>query len=183
MKQSLKGGLVVAGMCTFFLGVSACVGAGADESAPASAPIKQEQKQEVKKPAKVYGVGDALKVGDVTFKVNEIKSAQQVGNEFLNKKTDQQFYMINISVTNNGKETIQTDESFFKLKGSGSTFEADSDATIYSNDDGEFIYQDVNPGITSTGWVVFEVPADKKEFKLNVQTGVFGTEQGVIDLK
>jgi hypothetical protein len=183
MKKANKGGLVVAGMCVFFLGVAACTGAGVEESAPTSAPAKVEQKQEVKKPAKVYGIGDSLQVGDVVFKVNEIKSTQYVGNEFLNKKTDQQFLMVNISVTNKGKETIQTDMDFFKLKGSGSTFEADSDATIYSNDGSEFIYEDVNPGITTSGWVVFEVPADQKNFKMDVQTGLFGTEKGAIELK
>lgn len=185
MNKSKKGGLVVAGMCTFFLGVAACTGAGVEDSAPASAPVKQEQKaeQKEKKPAKIYGIGDSLQVGEVVFKVNEIKSTQYVGSEFLNKKTDQQFLMVNISVTNKGKETIQTDMDFFKLKGNGSTFEADSDATIYSNDGSEFIYEDVNPGITTTGWVVFEVPADQHDFKMDVQTGLFGTEKGVIDLK
>jgi hypothetical protein len=182
MKKANKGGLVVAGMCVFFLGVAACTGAGVEDSAPASAPVKQEQKAE-KPVEKVYGIGDALKVGDVTFKVNEMKSVKQVGDEFLNKQTDQQFLMMNVSVSNGGKDTVTTDSSFFKLKKGETTYEADSEASIYANNADEFFYEDVNPGITSTGWVVFEVPADQKEFKMNVQTGAFGTEQGVIDLK
>lgn len=45
-----------------------------------------------------------------------------------------------------------------------------------------FLFDSINPGLTQTGNVLFEIPEKEKNFILNVQTGIFGTEQGEIKL-
>lgn len=45
-----------------------------------------------------------------------------------------------------------------------------------------FMYDGINPGLSQTGNVVFEIPEDLNDFELSVQTGFWGTEQGQIKI-
>lgn len=84
------------------------------------------------------------------------------------------------------------DSSFFKLKRGGKTYEADAAASLSANqgEDGNitnsFMAQDLNPDSEMSGKVVFDVTpeiAEATDLQLQVQTGAFGTETELINLK
>lgn len=129
-------------------------------------------------------IGDKLQVGDVVFTVNERSRATNVGGEYgVNSKGE--FLILDVSVENLGNEAITVDSSYFKLLSNGKTFEADSSAGIYANEDADFFYESINPDLTMTGKVVFDISTamHEEELVVQVQTGIFGTETGEIALR
>ncbi|WP_193767144.1 DUF4352 domain-containing protein [Lysinibacillus parviboronicapiens] len=130
-------------------------------------------------------IGEELKVGKVTFKANSIAEVNEISaaNGYMKYTPDADgavFLNVNVTVKNDGSEMIQTDSSFFKLKASNGASYAPS--TIIVADDKYFVFEGINPGLALTGNVVFEVPAGLTDLDLQVQTGFWGTETGVINL-
>jgi hypothetical protein len=173
---------------------------GEEETAePASTEPKAEEKEtaseekaaettteETTEEVTLAGLNQPLKVGDVTFTVSGKSTATEVGGEF-GQKAQGTYLIIDVAVKNEGKEAITTDSSFFKLVAGDVQYEADGVADVYVNESNSgFFLQQINPGLENIGKIVFDVPADvasNPELILNVQTGMFGTEQGQISLK
>lgn len=141
---------------------------------------KKEKKKET-----IAKIGDTLKVGDVEFKVNKFSSAKELGGEYGGAQSKGKYLVVNVTVTNRGKEELLVDSSFFKVKSDGKEYSSDGSAGIYANTDTPFFLTGINPDIALTGNVVFDLPPKlhKKELTLQVQTGLFGTETGKIELK
>jgi len=185
--------------------VIAIAGGGDDDKEQASevdteqpkVTANKEDEQESKKEAKkeetvVAGIGTALDVGKTTFTVNNKESTDQVGPSVLPQKASEKYVVIEVTFKNNGNEAVTMDTSFYKLKLGEKTYDADSMGSISANqgDDGSidnsFFLQSVNPDSTISGKVVFDVAesvATSEDLQLQVQTGFFGTETGIIDLK
>ncbi|WP_018392541.1 DUF4352 domain-containing protein [Bacillus sp. 37MA] len=111
-----------------------------------------------------------------------MSTATNLGGEY-GGNAKSQFTLIKVNVTNEGDEAITVDSNFFKLLSGGKTYKADGSAAIYANDDTGFFLESVNPGVALEGYVVFDVPADLPNPQLQVQTGFWGTETGIINLK
>lgn len=166
--------LLMAVLCLgLALGISGC---GSDEGDKDSS--KTEEKIE-----KTYKMNETVKVGDVEYKVLSKKSTKKIGNEYLNKKAQEQYLIIEISIKNLDKEALTVSDDFFKLYNGENEYGTDTDAAIYLDDN--IIYEDINPGVTLKGKIVFDIPkeiAESKENILQVQTGVWGTETEKIKL-
>lgn len=130
-------------------------------------------------------VGEELGVGKVVFKVNSVEETDKItaGDGLFKYTPDAEgavFLIVNVTVKNEDTEMIQTDSSFFKLKSeNGADY---SPSTIIAADDKFFTFEGINPGLALTGNVVFEVPSGLTGLDLQVQTGFWGTETGIINL-
>jgi hypothetical protein len=147
--------------------------------------VKEEEVVDTEEPeeeVQTVGIGQPLMVGDVVFTVTGTSTATNIGGEY-GKSSSGEFFILDVVVKNEGKEAITTDSSFFKLKSGDITYEADSEAGIWANEDNNFFLQDVNPGIENKGKVVFDIPAGTSNLVLQVQTGFWGTETGEITLQ
>ncbi|MER1263098.1 DUF4352 domain-containing protein [Bacillus licheniformis] len=151
-----------------------------------------ETKQDTKKEETNPKIGDDVKVGDMIYKVNGKKTADQVGPSALPQKASDKYLVIDVTLKNNGNDKVTVDASFFKLKRGEKTYEADSAASMSANQsedgniDNSFFLQNLNPDSKISGKVVFDVApevANAKDLQLQVQTGAWGTETGIIDLK
>ena len=127
-------------------------------------------------------IGEQIDVSDVYFTVNEVTTATNVGGEY-GQNAQSQFTIINITVQNEKNEAIMINSNFFTLMSGERTYEADGTAGIYANEDTNFFLENINPGVSVTGNVVFDVPADLPDQILQVQTGFWGTETGQISLQ
>lgn len=138
---------------------------------------KKEEKTLAKK-------GEELQVGDVVFKVNKVNTTKKIKDgDFLSYEPDSDgsvFLVVNVTVKNAGKEMITTDSSYFQLLKDEISY---NPSTLITTSGDYFLYDGINPGLSQTGNVVFEIPEDMSGFILNVQTGFWGTEQGQIELK
>lgn len=139
----------------------------------------------VAKETPTYGIGQDVKVGDVVYKVNSKELSTNVGGEF-GKNANGTFVVLNVTVTNQGKEALMVDSNFFTLLKGDVKFDADSSAGIYANEDANFFLTNLNPENSVTGNVVFDVSpetANDPSIQLQVQTGFWGTETAVINLQ
>lgn len=145
---------------------------------------KDEPANEVTEEKKEYKIGEVAKVGEVDYLINNVEVTKQIGNEYVNTTAKDTFLIIDISITNNEKESLSVVDTFFKLLNGENEYSADSTGAIYLNDS-SIIFKKLNPGVTLQGKIVFDVPesvAIANETKLQVQTGVWGSEKDVISL-
>jgi hypothetical protein len=140
----------------------------------------------------IFGIGQKATVADVGFTVNNFEETNEIksGNEFLeNAKTSGKYVIVDVKVENGKKEALTINSSYFKLVTENDVeYEASTDGTVMmamGDAMNDFFLTQVNPGLSKSGKVVFEVPADLDvtEARLQCQTGAFGTETIQIALK
>ncbi|MCC3379878.1 DUF4352 domain-containing protein [Paenibacillus farraposensis] len=151
-------------------------------STTASVDKKEEPKKE--EAPKMAKIGEAVQVGNLAVQANKASSKTTIGqNEFMQKKTADKYLVINLSIKNLDKEARTLDASMFKLiDAAGLEYEPMADADLYVNDSGNMLFlAKINPGLTKTANVVFEVPKDGKGFKLQADSGI-GWEAGKREL-
>lgn len=130
-------------------------------------------------------IGDTLNVGDVSYVVVSVETASQVGSEYLNSTANGIYLVVTLSVTNHSSESLTISDTFFKILSGDKTFDADSTATLYADAENSFWYESLNPDLTMTGIVVFDVSeevANSMDSNLQVQTGFWGTQTGIVSL-
>lgn len=155
------------------------------------AKIEEAKKEEPKKEeVKAFGIGEKATIADVSFTVTAVQETNTIesGNEFIeNATTEGKFIIADVSIENGQKEALTINSSFFKIKTDDETeYEAVTDGEVImamGDNMGDFFLEQINPGLSKSGKVVFEVPADLDLTKavLHCQTGFWGTE--TIDIK
>lgn len=165
--------------------IAVATSGGSDDNTGTTDTDSNESSDSTKSEAKVVaGIGEVVPVGDVEFTVNSTSTASNVGGDF-GVNSQGTFLLVDVTVTNKGSEAITVDSSFFKLNAGEKVYESDSSAGIYANDEAGFFLEQVNPDLSITGTVVFDVTDEviaNTDLTLNVQTGLFGTEQGQIKI-
>lgn len=129
-------------------------------------------------------IGEVTKVGDVEYIVNSKSVSQNVGGEY-GKTANGSYLILNVTVKNSGKKSITVTNDFFKLLKGDTEYETDSLAGMYANEEGKFFLSELNPENSITGNVVFDLNAETANASglvLQVQTGVWGTQKGKINL-
>ncbi|WP_082686904.1 DUF4352 domain-containing protein [Bacillus sp. FJAT-27445] len=162
------------------IGIIASIGGGDDNAKPASST--PESNSSSKKAPKIEDkpLSNEGVSSDVTIKVGSVEDRQEVGNEYTKKKASGVYKIVEVSLTNNQKDAITVDANSFKLvDDQGREFTYSSDGQIaydLGENDGniDFFLKSLNPGLTLTGKIVFEVPVDAKGFVLHARGGMTG---------
>ncbi|SMY12690.1 DUF4352 domain-containing protein [Brevibacterium jeotgali] len=151
----------------------------ADESAADASGEDDADEGEDEAPAEAaseYGVGDAVATGDWEVTVNDVASGvSELGDEFLGTTAQGQFILVDMSVANTGSEPSFFFESDVSLQDAeGNTYSPDTEAGIYAATDSDvMLLEEINPGNTATGVIVYDVPADVTPNVLEFQGGIF----------
>lgn len=128
-----------------------------------SSENKTESTSNESKPT-TAGIGEPAKDGKFEFVVKSIECGKDsVGtNEFLTKKAQGQFCLLNITVKNIGDEpqSLFADNQYL-FNASNQKYSADSVATTYAAPEGSTWYSEINPGNSVEGAVVFDIPKDQ----------------------
>ena len=103
-----------------------------------------------------YICDNATNSSDIVFKVNSVQNTQFVGSGILSESTSNNFAIVNISISNNSDKPFSANPNNFNLVLNGKKYSYHS-ATYYL-DNGMSSLDDINPGITKTYRIVFEVP-------------------------
>lgn len=122
-----------------------------------------------------YGIGDAVAADDWEVTVNSVKDGiSSVGDEFMGTEAQGQFVVVDLSVKNTASAPDFFWEDNIKLGDeSGNTYSADSEAGLYAAEDSILFAEEINPGNTAKGVLVFDVPADVSPDKLTFEGGLF----------
>lgn len=131
----------------------------------------------------VYGIGDYVEVGKLAYTVHSVETTNilESDNQFIDPATtDGQFVIVEIEAFNNDSETRMVDSSMFKLiddQGREFNTSTDTDVMMVLDESLNLFLQDINPGISKTGKLVFELPNDVTSYELQVSSG-FGFAGG-----
>lgn len=130
-------------------------------------------------------IGEEIHVGKVSYVVEKVELAETVGGDYLNVTAKGIYLLVYISITNGSGEPITISDSFFTILHGERTFAADSTATLYVDSENSLWYDSLNPDLTTTGVIAFDVSnnvANSFNTLLQVQTGFWGTQTGIISL-
>lgn len=156
-----------------FLALAA--GSGSNKSDKANTGAQQSTPAELSK----EGVSS-----DVKISVQKFESSDTAGNnQFSTKKAQGVFKIVTLSVTNNQKDAITVDGNSFKLIDNQNrefSYSSEAQLAISSSTGSQkkevFSLKQINPGMTVTGIVVFDVPKEAQGFILKARGGMTGQE-------
>ncbi|WP_462421084.1 DUF4352 domain-containing protein [Salinicoccus sp. Marseille-QA3877] len=113
--------------------------------------------------------------------------SDSVGSEFIASEANDTYIVMDVTVVNHQNEAITTDSNFFKIIYGERVFEPDGSESINANDDGSGLFlEEINPGPSRTANIVFDVTQDivnSSDKQLQVRSGFWGTETGIINLQ
>lgn len=124
-------------------------------------------------------IGDTVVDSDMAFTVLDVKTAKSLGNQFTRRESQGTFYVVTVKIANQAKETKTIDSSMFQIKDSqGRKFDRSIDgqgAVGMSQGKIDIFLQQVQPSLSVTGDLVFDLPADISNPKLIVKGSIFGS--------
>jgi hypothetical protein len=167
-------GLFLMGSCV------AIVASASDPSAPTDSPSRAaetkpaekkppgEEKPTAKKTAgekKVTnGIGRPYRDGKFSFTVTKVKKGvKKVGNEYFGDTAQGQFVIISVTVENIGdKARTFTNGNQTLIDTKGREFDADPEASLWTDKDSKSFLQQINPGNSVKGQLIYDVPRGTK---------------------
>jgi hypothetical protein len=107
-----------------------------------------------------------------------VKSAScrnaQVGTATLGKAAQGQFCLVTVSVKNIGTKAQTFDSGDQHARGAdGTKYDSDPTAEIYVNKDANTLFNEINPGNTATGVLVFDIPKTAKLASVELHDSAF----------
>jgi len=158
-----------------FIGILMVAGSSNEDVKPTTS---NSANQSDKTETEIFDMGNQIAVGNISYVVKSISEKTTLSNSFDSKTTQGKYLVINIDVTNNDKESRMIDTAMFKLHDSKErVFDPDSTLDMYVNQDLGFFLENLNPGISRNANIVFELPKDAIELKLELTSG-FGWSGG-----
>lgn len=128
-------------------------------------------------------IGEAVNANDLSFTVTDISKAKSLGNSYSKKEAQGTFNVITLTIKNTGKETVTIDSSMLKVTDSqGRKFDYSIEgqtAKGLAQGKVDLFLQQVQPGLSVTGDIVFDLPDDASDLKLIVKGSMFGTEKEI----
>lgn len=161
---------------------------GSDDQAPAPGPQADagatgEGDEAAGQPAEApadpaadapVGIGTPVRDGKFEFTVTSVEpGVTRVGSDLLGQDAQGQYVLVHLTVANIGTEAqFFSDSSQKAFDAQDRQFSADSTAAVYL-DGNDTLLNQINPGNTVTGTVVFDVPADATLTRLELHDSPF----------
>jgi hypothetical protein len=144
--------------------------AAAEQPAPAEEPAEEPAAEA---PA-AAGLGTPVRDGKFEFTVTSVEpGVARVGNDLIGSEAQGQYVLVHLTVANIGTEAQYFSDGAQKaFDAQGREFSADSSAGVYLEGNDTLLNQ-INPGNTVTGTVVFDVPADAALTRLELHDSLF----------
>jgi hypothetical protein len=121
------------------------------------------------------GLNQPGRDGKFEFVVQKVECGiSSIGDSVVGKKAQGQFCEVHLTVKNIGdKAQLFDSSSQHAYNAAGQKYDADGEAGIYLGDSGNAFLNNINPGNTVTGIVVFDIPAGQKITKLELHDSPF----------
>lgn len=158
---------------------------GGNDSKKETSKSTPTSKSSSKKTEAVYSVGQTFTVGKVEYTVNSVSTTPSVGNEYVNKKAQGIYLVLNVTVKNNGDDALSVSNDYFTLYKGKTKYTSDSEASEDASDYKGFFLENVNSGNALTSNVAFDIPQDvasDQDLQLQVQTGAWGTQTAMVNI-
>jgi hypothetical protein len=156
-------------------GAAATSETGAAPAVPSSAAAKPAAAPaDAGKPASASQLGKPVRDGKFEFTVTKIRpGVRQVGGSAFGVKAQGQFVLVSVTVENIGDEPQSLFGDNQKLfDAAGREYSADSEAAVYLADSNS-LWEEINPGNTVDGVIVFDVPKGTDPTRLELHDSLF----------
>lgn len=149
-------------------------GTAADAEPTEEEPTAEDPTQEEEAPAEeAPGLGDAVRDGQFEFVVSEVEPGlETVGADFIEEEAQGQFVLVTLSVTNIGDDAQYFSDSEQTLVDDQGREHSTSSAGMFLEDNDLWL-QEINPGNTAEGVIVFDIPADATPVELELHDSIF----------
>lgn len=146
-------------------------------------PIEEEVK-EVEPEIVTSETGKELNINGTGITVVSNKRVPSVQYGVSSAKAKGEYLVLDILIKNKGKTPFTIDANMFLLKLQDTIFASETTATLYLNNNEQFLMQSLNPGLEVRGKIAFDVPKGLNGINLQVNSPMFteGTS-GVVLLK
>ncbi|MBU1644451.1 MAG: DUF4352 domain-containing protein [Nanoarchaeota archaeon] len=125
-----------------------------------------EETTNVEEVTKLYSMNEEIEVDYLTYEITKAETFIEMGTSMFNKETSGKFIKVYLDITNNAKETKQIFTPRFKIEDNQDRkYDRLSDDMMYIADYLEFGKQ-LQPGLTTSGAIVFELPKDSLDLNL-----------------
>lgn len=174
--------------------IAAFSGGGDDDTTTNSNKASESSSTETSEATeedKSFAVGDVVTVGDIDYTVNGVETTKSVGPSDYPTDAQDTFLVIDLTVKNNGNESIMVDTSNFKLIDGEKSFDADSSGSISANEDAEgnslgFFLENINPDVEMQGKIVFDITeaqANSETAQLGLTDNMFSSDYTLVNLR
>ncbi|OQY66057.1 hypothetical protein B6D29_03235 [Microgenomates bacterium UTCPR1] len=132
---------------------------------------------------KIAGLNETAQDGDLAFTVLSVDKSKTLGNSFTQKTAQGMFYVVTVKIENKGNKTTTFDASMAKIKDDqGREFERSIDgqtAKGLSQGQVDLFLQQIQPSLSVTGDLVFDLPDGLKNPVLTLKGSLFNQGVGV----
>ena len=132
--------------------------------------VKEPEKQ------KIYSLNEEVTVGNFVYTFSDVKKRYSIGDEYFGDEADGVFLIFNVEVKNIGNEADYINDEIYIIDSQGREFAQDDDAWI--NLENNFIFTELNPGLTKKGQIIFDVPEDI-EGKIGIKENMWSSDYAV----
>ncbi|QAY21397.1 DUF4352 domain-containing protein [Halorubrum ezzemoulense] len=133
---------------------------------------------------RTHQMGESFTVGDegqsIEYNVQDAYSTSYISGPIERQEADGQYIILTLSMENVGDESVDiTTNHFTMVDSQDRTFDASSEQTLWVESDPRIqvegvSFEQLQPGITTEGAVVFQVPEGASEIQFKVEpTGPF----------
>jgi hypothetical protein len=134
-------------------------------------------KADAKPAAATPKIGTVARDGKFEFTISAVKCGEtSVGSQYLNKTAQGQFCRMSLTIKNIGDKAQSIDaNSQYLYNATNQQYKSDGTATIYASPDSSAStwYNDINPGNTVTGDIIFDIPKDQTAVTAELHDSAF----------
>lgn len=176
MKKLLKWGSIIFVVIIIIGAIASAGKSGKNDqssSTGSTSDISTTQKSEVK----TYGLNEPVQDDDLVFTVTGVEKAKSLGNQFTARDAQGTFYVLTLKIENKGDKTVTFDSSMAKVTDSqGREFERSVEgqtAKGLSQGKVDLFLQQIQPSLSVTGDLIFDLPAEIQDPTLVVKGSLF----------
>jgi len=134
--------------------------------------------------AKTYKVGQTATVDKFVVKVNSVKYQSKIDDGGTGTVTQSggTWLIVNVTIKNNDTTSRTLDSSLFTVLKGNVKYSASDTVDMFINNNNDFFLTQVNPGLSATGNIAFNVPS-QVAYQLEVDSGAFATSKVIFELQ
>ena len=155
---------------------------GSNDNPTTNTQTNQDVNNNIQEEARAYQLGDVIQAGDFKWKITEVSTTSEIGQDiagsFFGEKADGIFVIIDVEIENTANSAEYLTDSYIKLvDNQGREFSPNTLAAIYLKPEGSALaFEQINPGITKKGKIVYDVPEGINNFNVKITSSLFSSE-------